>query len=73
MTPQNGSHRESVSDYWGLTHLEESIVEVEYLRAHEILGTDSTENNNVAPNTLVTENTNTAVGIETSKGLGNLR
>lgn len=57
----------------GLTHLEESIVEVEYLRAHEILGTDSTENDNVAPNTLVTEDTNAAVGIKTGKGLGDLR
>lgn len=56
-----------------LTHLEECIIEVENLCTHEILGANSTENDDVTPDTLITENTNTAVSIETSKGLRDLR
>ena len=54
------------------THREESVIEVEHLGAHEVLGTDSTENDNVAPNTLITKDTNTAVSVQTSKGLRDL-
>lgn len=57
----------------GLTHRKEGVVEVEHLSAHEILGTDSTEDDDVTPNTLVTKDTNTTVGIETSEGLRDLR
>lgn len=56
-----------------MTHCEEFVVEVEHLCAHEILGANSAEDDDVAPHTLVTKNTNTAVSIETSKGLRDLR
>ena len=55
-----------------MTHREEGVIEVEHLCAHEVLGTDSTENDDVTPNTLVTEDTDTAVSIKTSKGLRDL-
>lgn len=55
-----------------LTNLEELSAEVEDIGAHEILGLNSTENDDVAPNSLITENTDTAVSIKTSKGLRNL-
>jgi len=48
------------------------VVEVEHLRAHEIFGTNSAENHNVTPNSLITKNTNTTASIETSKGLSYL-
>lgn len=48
------------------------MIEVEHLRAHEIFGTNSAENDDIAPNSLITENTNTAVSIEASIGLGDL-
>lgn len=57
----------------GRTHLEEGVVEVKYLRAHEILGTNSAENHDVTPDSLITKDTNTAASIETSKGLGYLK
>ena len=52
-----------------MTYSEEGVVEVEYLRAHEIFGTDGAENHDVTPNSLITKNTNTTASIETSKGL----
>ena len=52
-----------------MTYSEEGIIKVEHLRAHEVFGTDSTENYDVTPNSLVTKNTNTTIGIETSIGL----
>jgi hypothetical protein len=55
-----------------MTHRKEGVVEVEHLSAHKVLSTDSTEDDDVTPNTLITEDTNTAVGIETSKGLRDL-
>lgn len=55
-----------------MTYREEGVVEVEHLCAHEILGTNSTENDDVTPNSLITKDTNTAVSIETSKGLRDL-
>lgn len=56
-----------------MTYHEEGVVEVEHLRAHEIFGTNSAENHNVTPNSLITKNTNTTASIETSKGLSYLR
>lgn len=56
-----------------MTHSKEGVVEVEHLGAHEVLGTDSTEDDDVTPNTLITEDTNAAVSIETSEGLRDLR
>lgn len=55
-----------------LTDLEELSAEVKDIGAHEILGLNSAKNDDVAPNTLVTENTNTAVGIKTRKRLRDL-
>jgi hypothetical protein len=56
-----------------ITHLKEGSAEVENIGAHEVLGLNGTENHNVAPNALVTENTNTAVSVKTSKGLRDLK
>lgn len=53
-------------------HHQEPVVEVQPLGARKILGSNSTENDEVTRDALVTENTNTAVGFETSKGLGYL-
>lgn len=55
-----------------MTHREEGVIEVEDLCAHEVLGTDSTEDDDVTPNTLITKDTNAAVSVETSKGLRDL-
>jgi hypothetical protein len=55
-----------------VTYHEEGVVEVEHLRAHEIFGTNSAENHNVTPNSLITKNTNSTASIETSKGLSYL-
>jgi hypothetical protein len=55
-----------------VTYHKEGVVKVEHLRAHEIFGTNSAENHNVTPNSLITKNTNTTAGIETSKGLSYL-
>ena len=55
-----------------LTNLQEGVVEVEDIGAHEVLGLDSAQDDDVSPDALVTENTNTAVSIKTSKGLRNL-
>ena len=52
-----------------VTYSEEGVVEVEYLRAHEIFGTNSAENDDIPPDSLITKNTNTTVSIETSIGL----
>lgn len=52
-----------------MTYSEEGVVEVEYLRAHEIFGTNSAENDDIPPDSLITKNTNTTVSIETSIGL----
>lgn len=52
-----------------MAHLKEGVLEVKDVCAHEILGTNSTENHDVTPNSLVTKNTNTAISIETSEGL----
>lgn len=51
------------------THLKEGVIEVKHICAHEIFGLNSTENHDVTPNSLITKDTNTAVSIETSKGL----
>lgn len=56
----------------GRAYLEESIIEVKHVCAHEIFGADSTENHDVTPNSLITENTNTTVSVKTSKSLGDL-
>lgn len=55
-----------------MTHLEESVIEVEDLGAHEVLGANSTENDDVTPNTLIAEHANTTVSVKTSKGLRDL-
>jgi hypothetical protein len=55
-----------------VTYPEEGVIKVEHLRAHEIFGPNSAQNHNVSPNSLVTEDTNTTVRIEASKGLGDL-
>lgn len=51
---------------------EEGVIKVKDLCAHEVLGTNSAEDHDVTPNALITEDTNTAAGIKTSKGLGHL-
>jgi hypothetical protein len=56
-----------------MTHRKEGVVEVEHLSTHEILGANSTEDDDVTPNTLIAKDTNTAVSIETSEGLRDLR
>jgi hypothetical protein len=53
-------------------YLEERVVEVEYLGAHEVLSANSTEDDNVTPDTLISKNTNTAASVKTSEGLGHL-
>jgi hypothetical protein len=53
-------------------YLEERVVEVEYLSAHEVLSANSTEDDNVTPDTLISENTNTAASVKTSESLGHL-
>ena len=55
-----------------IAYHEEMVVEVEHLRAHEIFGTNSAEDHDITPNSLITKNTNTTVGIKTSKGLSYL-
>lgn len=55
-----------------LTYHEERVIEIKHLCAHEILGLNSTEDDDVAPHSLVTKDTNTAVGIDSSKGLRDL-
>jgi hypothetical protein len=55
-----------------LTDLEELSAEVKDVGAHEILSLNSAKNDDVAPNTLITENTNTAVSIKTRKRLRDL-
>lgn len=56
-----------------VTHSEELAAEVEDLGTHEVLSLDSTQDDDVTPNTLVTENTNTAVSVETGISLRDLR
>lgn len=48
------------------------MVEVEHLRAHEVLCLDSTENDDITPDTLVAKDTNTAVSIDSSESLRDL-
>lgn len=55
------------------TYREEGVIEVEDLGAHKVLGLNSAENNDVAPNALVTKDTNTAVSVQTSKSLRDLK
>jgi len=57
---------------WSWTYREELVIKVEHLRTHEVLCLDSTENDDVAPNALVTKDTNTAVSIDSSESLGDL-
>jgi hypothetical protein len=45
------------------------VIEIEHLCAHEIFGADGPENHDIAPNSLVTKDTNTAASIKTSIGL----
>lgn len=54
------------------THRQEGVIKVKHLRAHEIFGTNSVENYNVTPDSLISKNTNITDSIETSIGLGNL-
>lgn len=53
-------------------HLEEGVIEVKHVCAHEIFSTNGTENDDVTPNSLITKDTNTAISIETGEGLGDL-
>lgn len=53
-------------------YLEERVVKVEHLGAHEVLSANSTEDDNVTPDTLISKNTNTAASVKTSEGLGHL-
>jgi hypothetical protein len=53
-------------------YLEERVVKVEHLSAHEVLGANSTEDDNVTPDTLISKNTNTAASVKTSEGLRHL-
>lgn len=55
-----------------MIYLEEGVVKVKHLSAHEVLGTNSAEDDDVTPNALITKNTNTTASIKTSKGLGHL-
>lgn len=55
-----------------MIYLEEGVVKVEHLSAHEVFGTNSAEDYNVTPNAHITKNTNTTASIKTSKGLGHL-
>ena len=64
---------ESPKYHKDLTHHEERVIEVKTLRAHEILGANSAEDDDVAPHSLVTKNTNTAVSVDSSKGLRDLK
>lgn len=48
------------------------MIKIEHLRAHKILSTNSAENHNVSPDSLITEDTDTAVCVETGKGLRDL-
>lgn len=52
-----------------VTHLEEGVIKVKHLSAHEVFGTNSAENYDVTPNALIAKNTNSTTSIETSKGL----
>lgn len=56
-----------------MIYLEEGVVKVKHLGAHEVFGTNSAEDDDVTPNALITKNTNTTASIKTSKGLGHLR
>ena len=57
---------------WSWTYREELVIKIEHLRTHEVLCLDSTENDDIAPNALVTKDTDTAVSIDSSESLGDL-
>jgi hypothetical protein len=59
-------------DHSNVTYPEEGVIKVKHLRTHEVLSTNSTENNNVSPDSLITENTYTAVCVEASESLRDL-
>jgi hypothetical protein len=56
---------------WAI-YLEEGIIKVEHLSAHKVLSADSTEDNDITPNALITKDTNTTVRVKTGEGLGDL-
>jgi hypothetical protein len=53
-------------------YLDEGVIKVKHLSAHEVFGTNSAEDYDVTPNALITKNANTTASIKTSKGLGHL-
>lgn len=55
-----------------MIYLEEGVIEVKHLSAHEVFSTNSAEDYDVTPNAHITKNPNTTASIKASKGLGYL-
>lgn len=49
------------------------MIKVEHLRTHKVLGTNSAQNHNISPNSLIAKDTDATIRVETGKGLGDLR